>query len=351
MRSDDDATAADIVGDPNWFVENYDPHRATFSFVRAGRDVLASQPFLDYRWRRETLERREVPLDAMAARMPQQAPRPQLHFIWHTSFCCSTLVAEALDLAGRNLSLREPLVLVSAADAKRTSARMNRPIPPRLIELVFRLLGRPATRDEWVTVKPSNFANTLIEDAASQSRGKALFLHSGLEDFLISMEKGGDPLRKYARRLFGNIAGDSGAALPIPPQEIFHLSDLEIAALAWHMQIAHFQRSARLLGPGRLASLDGKFFLADPAAALAALDDFFALELGREHISRVAAGQLLKRHAKQPGYPFDAEQRQTQADSVRRRLGANLQRIIEWSYRTCPATPRNMPLFPGALMA
>lgn len=343
MAGRDDATAEDIARDPRWFVEDYDPRTATLSFVRADRDVLMRQPFLDYRWNRESLERREVSVEALAARMPEQAPPPRLDFIWHTSFCCSTLIAEALDLPGRILSLREPLVLVPLADSKRAAILANRPVPPRLSELVFRLLARSAG-GEAAMVKPSNFANVLIQDAARQSEGKALFLYSDLESFLISIEKGGHTLRKYARRLFGNIVADSGGPLPWPPQEIFQMADLEIAALAWHMQIAEFRRSARVIGQGRAVALDCDAFLADPGKVLTALDAFFEAGLGQDHIARIVAGPLLKRHAKVPGQAFDVQQRRAQSDDVRRRSGPDIERIVEWSYRVCPDTPQGPPL-------
>src|SRR5262245_25502742 len=345
MRIGDDAVAK-IIRDPSWFVEDYDLRAQAFSLVRADRRVVASQPFLDHRWDRSALERVKLPLASVTATIEERAPQPDLHFIWHTSFCCSTLIAEALDAPGQSLSLREPLALVSVADAKRTGARMKEPQPARLAELAFRLLARSS--GEQLIVKPSNFANTLAEDGARLSRGKALFLHSDLETFLISLEKGGDPSRKYARRLFSSIAGDSGAILPRPVQEIFLMSDLEIAALAWHMQMAHFRRMASLLGPTRAAFLDCATFLADPAATLSALDRFFALELGKKHLVDAVVGPLLKRHAKDPRYPFDPRQRQMESDDVRKRLGPHLQRIVDRSYRLCPDSPQCNPL-PGTL--
>jgi hypothetical protein len=340
-------TAASVARDPAWFLEDYDPRRNMLAFVRADRDKIARQPFLDQRWNREGLERCEFPLDALAAQLPEDAPAPKLDFIWHTSFCCSTLIAEALDLPGRHLSLREPSVLVPAADTKRAVTMANRAMPPRLIEVVFRLLGRQAG-DERVSVKASNFANVLVRDAARLTQGKALFLYSDLESFLVSMEKGGDGLRKYARRLFSNIAGDAGGQLPWPPREIFQMSDLEIAALAWHMEIAEFRRSARVLGQGRAAWLDCDAFLRDSRAALSAVDGFFGFGLGAAHIERVVAGPLMKRHAKVPSHAFDAERRRTLGNEVRQRLGHDLERLVEWSYRACPDTPRGAPLA-GAL--
>jgi hypothetical protein len=229
------------------------------------------------------------------------------------------------------------MALVSVADAKRAGQMGGPQMQPRLVELVLRLLARTAD-GERLLVKPSNFVNNLIQDAAHHSQGRILFLYADLESFLISIEKGGDGLGKYVRRLFGNLARDSGAPLPWPLHEILHMSDLEMAALCWHMQIAQFERSARLFGQDRVAALDCADFLVDPATTLRALASFFELDLSRKEITDIVAGPALRRHAKQPSHPFGADQRRKLADDVRRRLGADLPRVAEWSHRACPDT-------------
>lgn len=346
MRDGDDVSA--ILRDPHWFVEDYDPLGNTFSVVRTDRETLGEQAFLDNRWNRTAAEHRKLPVAATAGAF-DPAARPNLNFIWHSSYCCSTLLAAALDWPGCNLSLREPLAMVPIADAVRAARHSAKPVPARLAELAFQLLARRFAPDEGVTVKPSNFANVLVQDAARASRGKMLFLYSDLESFLISIAKSGVQLRKYARRLFGNIAGDSGGPLPWAPQQIFQMTDLEIAALAWHLQIAEFRRGFAALGEGRAASLDCDALLADPAGTLARLDVFFGLGLGAARLAEVAAGPLFRRHAKNPAHPYDARRRQDENAAVRQFFGADLQRIIEWSYRACPDTPRGAPL-PAPLM-
>lgn len=341
-----DRDTSSCIDDFRWFAENFDLARKSLSFVRADREVLAAQPFLDYRWKTDRLPRREMPLDAVLAELPQSAPSPNLNFIWHTSFCCSTLIAKALDLQGHNLSLCEPQILVPVADLKRGGMFTGNRLSPRLPEIVFRLLARsPGGK---VLAKPSNFANVLIADAARTTRGKALFLYSDLESFLISVAKSGIPLLKYARRLFSNIAGDSGEPLPWKPHEIFQMSDLEIAALVWHLQIGEFRRSWPMFEPGRAVTLNCDTFLADPAAVIARLDAFFDLGLGAAHIESALAGPLLRNHAKSPGEPYDARRRAEEKATARRRLGADLERVIEWSYRACSGTPHGEPL-PGAI--
>ena len=339
-----DRDAESCVGDFRWFAENFDLARKSLSFAFADRETFAAQPFLDYRWKTDRLPRRELPLDTMLASFRQGAAPPHLNFIWHTSFCCSTLIAKALDHPGNNLSLCEPQILIPIADLKRAGMFAAGRLSPRLPEIVFRLLARVPDPDTRITVKPSNFANILIADAARLTRGKALFLYSDLESFLISVAKSGIPLLKYARRLFSNIAGDTGQPLPWKPREIFQMSDLEIAALAWHMQIGEFRRCCSLFEPGCVASLNCDAFLADPASVIAKLDAFFDLGLGAVHGQRVLRGPLLRSHAKAPSEPFDAKRRAQEKTMMRERLGADLERVIDWSYRACSGTPQGVPL-------
>ncbi|HEX2593139.1 MAG TPA: hypothetical protein VHL34_16685 [Rhizomicrobium sp.] len=340
----------DVLRDPRWFVEDFVLDAKALSFVQTtGRGSLAQEPFLDYRWDRTKLLRQRVDEAALVARFASDAPLPPLNFIWHTSFCCSTLIAETLDAPGRNLSLREPFVLVPLADAKRAGAFTDYRVSPRLPEVVFRLLARSSGDGSPVTVKPSNFANTLVLDAALKTSGKMLFLYSDLASFLTSVSKGRLKLHKYARQLFANIAGDDGRPLPWSVAQLVRFSDLEIAAIAWHLQIAEFQRGWQVLEDGRKASLDCDAFLADPAGTLRALDGFFGFGLGEAHVGQVLNGPLLKRHAKSPGEAFDARVRQAANAAVWREMGADIERIVRWSYEQFPETPRGAPL-PGALV-
>lgn len=342
MQHDDGVNLNEIIGDPGWFPMSFDAAQQRFSFIRTNRATLASEPFLDYRWDRAGHHHVQVPFEAVAARLAPADPQARMHFLWHTSFCCSTVIAAALDHRGANLSLREPAVLVMAADAKRETLNGRRPMPPRLPEVAFRLLARRHADGECITVKPSNFANILIQDAARWTAGKSLFLYSDLERFLLTVANGGLPLKKYARRLFAGIVGDRGERPPWSIAEIIQLSDLEVAAIAWHLQIAEFQRSRAFLAD-RVASLNCDRFLADPLSTLAKLDQFFELQIGAPTLQH-ACGSMLTRNAKRPGHPFDADRKRSELDATRASLGSELQDIVEWSYRACPGTPRGDPL-------
>jgi len=155
---------AELAGDPHWFLDNIDPNARVFSFLRMEREKLSGTPFLDQRLERAGAAQATASLEALEASLPSDLP--PLNFIWHIGFCCSTLIAHALDHPGKNLSLREPGVTMTLAAAKRGGWFSPQHLGPRLPSAVFRLLARPFGEGEKVLVKPTNTVNTLIEDAA-----------------------------------------------------------------------------------------------------------------------------------------------------------------------------------------
>lgn len=331
-----------VVGDYRWFVEDFHAARQQLAFVNAGRESLAAQPFLDHRWNQQGLPRAQAHLENVKAAIGCDSP-PRLNFIWHTSFCCSTLLVHAFDAPGRCLPLSEPLVLVSMADTKRAATLEQGWHLSGLAETVFRLMARPECEGASVLVKPSNFANILLPDAARLTKGRSLFLYSDLSSFLVSITKTGFALRKYVRKLFTNLIGHQRDRLPWSQAEIFQMSDLEIAALAWHLQMLEFREALSALGT-RAVSLNCDDFLDRPRDTLLRLDAFFGLGLGVDHWDAVLGGSHLLRHAKSPSVAYSPDQRRADAESVRRQLGADLDRVEEWSYRACPVTPRSTPL-------
>ncbi|HSV04073.1 MAG TPA: hypothetical protein VLI41_12800 [Phenylobacterium sp.] len=337
--------------EPFWFPADLDPARRAVLLVETDEATLAAQPFLDRRWDRRALQERWAPLEALSPLASPDGGAPNLGFIFHTSFCCSTLIAAALDRRGRSLALREPWVLVQLADALR--AGLCEPGQPLEIApgLALRALARTPSGGK-VIIKPSNFANRLAREAAARTSGQALFLYSDLPSFLLSIAKGGVQLARYARSLFGAVAGDLGERMPFTGRDLLEMSDLEIAALVWRMQMADLRRASSLYGPARAAWLDCEAFLADPQGAIAALDTFFDLGLGPDHVEAVTQGPLLGRHAKAPGLAFTPADRQAQAAAVRARLGADLERLVEWSRTAWPAlegaeAPASQLTWPG----
>jgi hypothetical protein len=350
----DTASPEELVNDPHWFPEDMDPRSRTVTFVRLDRDAIASKAFL-----RETTEaapnnpRRRIGLDALI-RLTQGWDRPAVNFIWHTAFCCSTLIARTLDRPGHSLTLREPRVIMALAAMKRMRAFPNADAAARANGTILKLLARGFAPGERVTIKPANAANNIIADLAAVSDGNAVFLYSDVRGFMIAVAQRGENRRSFVRRLFAQLMNDEHHQQRLwNAAELFDMSDLQIAALVWHMQIDEFHRSLSALSD-RVAALDCDAFLAAPATSLAALDQHFGLDLGREHIADVIRGPLLRRNAKAMNEPLGYLSRRQAHREIAPMLAKDIEAVTPWSYSACrsdatkPAFETNL-LVPGTV--
>src|SRR5262249_55573851 len=151
--------------------------------------------------------------------------------------------------------------------------------------------------------------------------GKMLFLFSDCRSFVISIARLGNDGWRYARGMFATQlrSGHLGAEWSGPC--LWDLSDMQVAAFVWHLQMSEFLRDWHLLGNDRARSLDCDAFLSAPEETLAALDEFFGLGLGPQHIAATVASPLFQRKAKGGHGSFDAGRRRAEYDAVAESLG------------------------------
>ena len=321
-------------GDPALFLHDVDPASARAGFVRTDRASLAAEPFLDHRWRAPDAFDAVLPL----ADLPSADPEPpRIDFIWHTSHCASTLLSTCLDSPGRCLPLKEPRVLVILAAMKR-SGRFD----GRLAKAVFGLLGRRFEPDERILIKPSDSANTLVAEAAALTQGRMLLLYSDCESYVLSMARQGRSGFAYVRDRFRSLAADGHPAGAWPLGELLRLTDLELAALVWRMQMDALEAASARLGD-RARSLDCRRLLEEPERVLPRIDDFLGLGLGRARLETVAAGPLFRRDAKRPGQAFDARARGEERARLRAQLGPDLPAVLRSMEAAFPRPPRLAP--------
>lgn len=129
-----------------------------------------------------------------------------------------------------------------------------------------------------------------------------------------------------------------GGGLSASVQRVLCLTDLQMAALAWRMQMAEMRNAMVRLGD-RAVLLDGDRFLAAPAPALGVLDQFFGLDLAAERLADALAGGLLSRDAKTGGDGAGRDARDASAARIEAELGDRLDRVIAWSARASGLDP------------
>ncbi len=331
----------DAVADPEWIPHTFDLQGANLTFVHVPRAARKELMFLSEEHFAGDFDKATFPAAAVQAQAQAIEPAP-IQFIFHTSFCCSTLLARALDVQGTSV-LKEPDVLINLANRIiRSDDQVNR----QRVDLVLRLLQRPFTAGETVIVKPTNFANRLLDVVLAQRpQSKAVLLYSDLETFLRSLLKRGIWGRILGRKLFNQLSGWSSLRLGYGAAELFELTDVQVAAVAWLMQVQHFDMVARAFGP-RAIVLDSATLLAQPADSIDKTQALFGLGLSRADVEAIASGPVFSKHSKFSDRDYSAEERERDHASTSAAYSEELEMVAQWIKAV--ATQLGAPLRPGS---
>lgn len=318
-------TIAGIMADAQWLAHRHDPGHDAFHLRFVPRDRHGAVPFLtdEHLGAVEPLVVRRGEAMAVA---PVAGP---IHFLFHSAYCCSTLLAAAFDIPGVAMGLKEPVLLNDIIGWRHRGAAG--PQVARVLDEGLRLLARPFAPGEAVVVKPSNIVNPLIPAILSmRPQARALLLHAPLEPYLASIARKGMWGRLWVRDLFGKLMREGLLApLGIAPDQYLGLTDIQVAAAGWLAQQAQFQALAQR-SPDRVATLDSETLVARPAECLAALAGLFGLTLGAERIARIVAGPVFARDAKD-GAAFAPGQRARMARDGLNHHADEVEKVAHWA--------------------
>ena len=335
---------ATIVGDAEWLAHRYDPGHDAFHFRRVTREGHARATFLT------DAELGPVDplvirrLDAIAAR-PPSAP---LHFILHSAFCCSTLLARAFDVPGVAMGLKEPVVLNDIvgwrARGEATGARIA-----EVVDHSLAMLARPFGKGEAVIVKPSNVANGLAPVMlALRPQARALLLHAPLPIYLRSIAKKEMDGRLWVRDLAVKLLQEGAIDLGFGPQDYLAMTDLQVAAVGWLAQHARFAALAAKHSD-RVRTLDSETLLARPRDTLAALATLFGLHMTGQALDAIVAGPAFTRNSK-TGSRYDPASRIADYDRAAGLHADELCKVEIWA-RAVADTARVAMTLPAPLIA
>jgi hypothetical protein len=332
---------------PEYFLTGLDLDRRECEFLRVDPGAYRSSAFLDHRLLSERREPFRAPLDAMARLIQGSAAQPPINYIFHTAFCCSTLISRCLDMEGICNGLREPSVLMQMANAKRLAGS----IPGRdagwepALGTVLSLLAKCRAGDESVLIKPTNAANSLAEDILRMPRtGGVLLLHSNLKYFLVSILKKGEPGRAFVRQLFAVMRADSERTRSLEPEALSRLTDLQIAAFAWYAQMDNYLRLLKQFPDKHIVTLDCDVFLAQPLETLVKLCAFFGIAANRDMLTQVVAGPVFSKSSKNTTDDYDAAVREAEYRQVLDMNQEAVEAIIAWSAKLRPEGAIELPL-------
>lgn len=343
MNLSADQTCA-IVADPSWLPYKVLDDSRRLELVHLSREQLRDLFFLDKRshpdrWNKITADapRVEMVVAAMAKSAGTRA-FGECHYIFHSAFCCSTLMSRALDVQGVACVLREPRPLHEIV-AKMTGPQLTDQEMTAL-DLILNLMQRPRLLGEKTIVKPANLANPLIDHILRvQPKARALFMYCSLPAFLLAIA------RRRRWSWSRNLAAFYRKHLEFETkqtQDLLLLTDLQMAAFLWLQYQAQFARLVRELPASRVATLRADVFVAQPAEALAAAARLFELGLSEGEASAIAEGPLFQGHSKSSGASFDESAQKRNDALLKLAFGPEIEHAIQWAERV--AAEAGIPL-------
>lgn len=318
---------ADPRIDPLWIPHRIDLDANEFEFVHWPRDRQRDATFLTHEYMEPRQGRLRVAADPIR---PADAARVgPLHFVFHSAFCGSTLLARMLDIPGSAMALKEPAILDDLAGLRRRGVPKDR--LARLLAATLGWLSRPLAEGEITVAKPGNRVNVLIADILDQRpESRALFMYSALPDFLRSVAKRGLWGRRWARGLYLALAPDSSIDPGFDRHEVLQQTDLQIAATAWLMHQAQFAALADRFGPARVRTLDAQTLMTRPDPTLQAVSNHFGLALSAEMVAEIVSGPVLRRNSKAADKPFDAANQQSANQRADAAHGEEISMVARW---------------------
>lgn len=314
-----------LIRDGRWLAHRYDDSADSIQFRLVPREAQREMTFLT------DFEIGDAPIAVFsraeclseARKLDLQTPR----FIFHSAYCCSTLLARAFDLPGTAFGLKEPQILndvvglqARGGDPRQVAAAMD---------IALLLLARPLAPGEVNVIKPSNLVNPQIPlVVAMRPDLRALLLHAPLEVFLASVARKEIEGRAWVRELMWKLIQLGQAErFGFTTEELYRQTDLQVAALGWLSQHALFAEAAQRHDGFR--SIDSETLMARPRDCLLALEDAFAIDYD---VEAAVSGPAFRTHSKDRS-GFSPEQREKEREAGRLLHAREVGIVMEWTQR------------------
>jgi len=341
----------DLWQDPSCFLRDINLKDGAFLFQQTSRHALSSAPFLDDRFFDHQPQSNHTtpscsPADSLKCSFAfRDLPPPEPgnvpgNYIFHTAFCCSTLLASVLDRPGKVLALKEPGVLMTLANLQRTSSKTDTRAAQvqqnsrleNLQQISFQLLSRRFEPEEKILLQPTNAANNLLEPVL-RSGARVLLLYSDLSSFLISIIKKDEACRYFVRHLLNILRLDRPDIDAWTDRQRMLLTDLQVAALVWSIQIDHFERCLLAAPRDQIRSLNTDTFLDNHYKTLHGLNDFFQCGYQETDIALLMDSTRFKQHSKYSDQDYDNNVRLAERNRVEKQHGDAISVTLDWTRR------------------
>ena len=235
--------------------------------------------------------------------------RQRSAYIFHTAFCGSTLMSQALDAAYQTLPIREPELLGNLLTYLRNPNNTDKD-KEAWYRRIMALLSRRFDAQHMAVVKANDNANpVMIAMIERKTNSPMLFMYTPLREFLTGCLKADNRKQWIAQRvtfLRAPIAQLLGLAPDFPVAKDAYG---ELAALYWSYNIALFHKAYRA-APESVCSLKFTQMLKDPVDAVKRCGEWFGLLAVDDINFEEALKPLLGVYSKNNQFRYSAGQRE-----------------------------------------
>jgi len=323
-----------------WLAHRYDEGQDAVHFVEAPRALRRSVPFLTDEYLKPAAPRIVKRTDALADIASDATGTAATHFIFHSAYCCSTLLAQAFDNPGVSHSLSEPQILNDMVGWRHrggTPAQIG-----MATDSALRLLARPLVPGEAAIIKPSNIVNGLATALMTlRPDAHAVLLHAPLRLFLGSIARKGMWGRLWVRELLSRQLSEGLVDLGFEGRDYLLHTDLQAAAVGWLAQHRLFADMAQKW-PDRVRTIDSETLVARPAETMATLAGLFELALDDARIATVVA-DIFARDSKS-GKAFTSGQRASDQSAAEALHADEIEKVTSWAEAVADAAEIAMQL-------
>jgi len=337
---------SELLQEPDYFLANVDPESRDLVFVKTNHDILQSASFLD--------GRTDLSVDGRTYRVgfehvrrycaAHQLGAPTSRYIFHVSFCGSTLLARACTVPGKAFCYKEPQALVDLSTIKAGNVlpRTDASGWSLLQHAVLHKLSTTWERTGTALIKPSNWVNTMLPELTAHADSRAVFLTMEPEEFLIAVLRGGQERIRYVSNLLVHLE----RAFPAHSTLIREASAPEIAPLesvarlvllTLDIQLSAFRATRDSLSDGRSETLSYRMLIESPAEAVALTAQTLDLPIDL-HDVETSVRRVFSRHSKQTGRSFQPAEAAEVDQAVAREYQAVIRAAIDWYSRRVSGT-------------
>jgi hypothetical protein len=346
--STDKATGKDFINSPNYLAYKFNFNTEKVEFLPIERSEIRQVNSLS----RQIIDssRQLIPVSLSELAPLLKSPNQSLvenppRFIFHTAFCASTFLSRCLDVDGVSVSLREPQLLLDAANAKRLQWRSKSTglDYQDLTKLALLLLQKHAEPSEKLIIKPINSVNNIISELLQLTgSGKSLMLYTDARNFLLSTLKKGEESKYTVRAMFDLIRCDFPQLANLRLTNTIHMTDLKVILTLWRLQIEQADQALQYFSTrNQMASVYGERLIENPLEILRAANQFLDLGIPAGQIDDIVKSDSRFNDAKNFGQRFSVEGRKEAYLKVENFYGAELENGLRWMIQNNPGTKMN----------